>query len=681
MCGIFAYLNYGVSRDKRYILEALYKGLRRLEYRGYDSSGLAVDLGAENFTPVVYKAEGKIDALVEEVEQFANNGQLDLDEKYSTHTGIAHTRWATHGRPEKRNSHPQSSGVENDFVVVHNGIITNYKTLKQMLIRKGYEFESDTDTEVIPKLAKYLYDMKDKPVSFFELVTEVMKQLEGAYALLFKSTHYPNEIVACKRGSPLILGIKNDQQTARMSSTQPQQRSVEYFLASDPSALVEHTKSVLVLEDDDVAHLFDGEYNVYRVDRESEGNDARAVDRVTMTLQIEVSQIMKGEFSHFMQKEIHEQPESLMGTLRGRVQYPSSHDILALVGDANKGGLKDSTGAIKLGGLQPPINHIICKSRRILFIACGTSFNAALAARQTVEELVEVPVMLELASDMLDRQCPMFRDDTAVFVSQSGETADTLEALKYAKDHGAFCVGITNTVGSAISRATECGVHINAGCEIGVASTKAYTSQIVAITMWALALSEDKMSKAHRRQDIIRSLLLLPSAIQRTLALEPSIMELAKELANEQSLLLFGRGFQYATALEGALKVKEVSLMHSEGILAGEMKHGPLALVDEHLPLIVVATKDRIYKRQQNVIQQLRARRGRLIVLCSENDEEMNDLENSDGCQLIRVPQTDECLQSVLNIVPLQLLSYHLAVLRGHDVDRPRNLAKSVTVE
>ena len=377
---------------------------------------------------------------------------------------------------------------------------------------------------------------------------------------------------------------------------------------------------------------------------------------------MEVESIMKGEFDHFMQKEIFEQPEAISSTMRGRL-------VLDILGAAER---------VMLGGMSQ-FAATIRRSRRIILCGCGTSYNSAIAIRQLFEELTELPVTLELASDVLDRRCPFFRDDTCIFISQSGETADTLKALEYAKAKGALCVGIVNTVGSAISRATDCGVHINAGAEIGVASTKAYTCQIVAMVLVALSLSEDSRSKHTRRDDIMQGLLKLPGCVKECLKMDGKLLKLAQELKDEHSLLIFGRGFNYATALEGALKVKEVALVHSEGILAGEMKHGPLALVDKHMPIIVVCTNDGSYEKQQSVVQQLKARDGRLILIVSEDDTEME--KTAPDAVILRVPKVEDCLQAVVNIVPLQLLSYHLTVLRGHNCDQPRNLAKSVTVE
>lgn len=674
MCGIFAYLNYNVNRERRYILEVLFNGLRRLEYRGYDSAGISVDASDH---PLVFRQEGNIESLVKSVYSEVSATDLNLEESFSIHAGIAHTRWATHGEPAPRNSHPQSSGAGNDFLVVHNGVITNYEVLKETLVRQGFTFESETDTEVIPKLAKFVFDKANEEggqiVTFSEVVLEVMRHLEGAYALIFKSRHYPNELIACKRGSPLLLGVKefteemsNGSSFSDVKFLSKNGQPKELFLSSDAHALVEHTKKVLVIEDGEVVHLKDGGVSILKFDHDKGKHGASArpasVQRALSILEMEVEQINKGKYEHYMQKEIHEQPESLTTTMRGRL--------------IRGGSCKAQT--VLLGGLKDHLKTIR-RSRRIVFIGCGTSYNAALAARPILEELSGIPVTMEIASDLLDRQGPIYREDTVVFVSQSGETADTLNALDYALENGALCVGITNTVGSAIARNTHCGVHINAGSEIGVASTKAYTSQIVVMAMMALAIGSDTISSQARREAIIDGLFDLPSKVREVLKLDQEMKDLAKLLIAEQSLLVFGRGYNYATALEGALKVKEVSLMHSEGILAGEMKHGPLALVDENLPIVVIATRDRCFSKQQSVIQQLHARKGRLIVMCSEGDASFVCCGGS--CPVIEVPRVEDCLQPVINIVPLQLLAYHLTVLRGHNVDQPRNLAKSVTTE
>ncbi|XP_019431214.1 PREDICTED: glutamine--fructose-6-phosphate aminotransferase [isomerizing] 2-like isoform X1 [Lupinus angustifolius] len=712
MCGIFAYLNYNVNRERRYILQVLFNGLRRLEYRGYDSAGIAIDsssvsvcaeLGSSpvldsptrsqpicadpnSFSnsrltppPLVFRQEGNIESLVKSVYQEVAEVELNLEESFSIHAGIAHTRWATHGEPAPRNSHPQTSGLGDDFLVVHNGVITNYEVLKETLVRHGFIFESETDTEVIPKLAKFVYDKAneatgDQVVTFSHVVLEVMRHLEGAYALIFKSRHYPNELIACKRGSPLLLGVKEMRENQENGSAFEDNTFMskdghpkELFLSSDAHAVVEHTKKVLVIEDGEVVHLKDGGVSILKFENdkgEHVGPLSRvaSVRRALSILEMEVEQINKGHYEHYMQKEIHEQPESLTTTMRGRlIRRGSSKSKSVLLG-----GLKDHLKTIR-------------RSRRIVFIGCGTSYNAALAARPILEELSGIPVSMEIASDLLDRQGPIYREDTAVFVSQSGETADTLLALQYALENGALCVGITNTVGSAIARKTHCGIHINAGAEIGVASTKAYTSQIVVMAMLALAIGGDTISNQARREAIVDGLYDLPNKVREVLKLDQEMKDLAQLLIAEQSLLVFGRSYNYATALEGALKVKEVALMHSEGILAGEMKHGPLALVDENLPIVVIATRDACFSKQQSVIQQLHARKGRLIVMCSKGDA--TSVCPGESCRSIEVPQVEDCLQPVINVVPLQLLAYHLTVLRGFNVDQPRNLAKSVTTQ
>lgn len=693
MCGIFAYLNYGVNRERRYILQVLFNGLRRLEYRGYDSAGICIDdssspspsllpspsSSVNGCPPLVFRQEGNIESLVKSVYKEVAETELNLEESFSIHAGIAHTRWATHGEPAPRNSHPQTSGAGNEFLVVHNGVITNYEVLKETLIRHGFTFESETDTEVIPKLAKFVFDKAneeegDQPVTLSQVVVEVMRHLEGAYALIFKSQHYPNELIACKRGSPLLLGVKELNEDLNNGPALHDDKFLsknghpkELFLSSDANAIVEHTKKVLMIEDGEVVHLKDGAVSILKFDNakgRNGGTYARpaSVQRALSILEMEVEQINKGNYEHYMQKEIHEQPESLTTTMRGRLIRGGSCKAKSVL----LGGLKDHLKTIR-------------RSRRIVFIGCGTSYNAALAARPILEELSDLPVTMEIASDLVDRQAPIYREDTAVFVSQSGETADTLQALEYASENGALCVGITNTVGSAIARKTHCGVHINAGAEIGVASTKAYTSQIVVMAMLALAIGGDTISTQARREAIIDGLCDLPNKVREVLKLDQEMKDLAKQLIAEQSLLVFGRGYNYATALEGALKVKEVALMHSEGILAGEMKHGPLALVDENLPILVIATRDACFSKQQSVIQQLHARKGRLIVMCSKGDAA--SIIPGGSCRVIEVPQVEDCLQPVINIVPLQLLAYHLTVLRGYNVDQPRNLAKSVTTQ
>uniref|UniRef100_A0AAQ4QLG9 glutamine--fructose-6-phosphate transaminase (isomerizing) n=1 Tax=Gasterosteus aculeatus aculeatus TaxID=481459 RepID=A0AAQ4QLG9_GASAC len=660
MCGIFAYLNYQVTRTRKEIYETLVKGLLRLEYRGYDSAGKTLGLTTGNDNTIcIIKTKGKVKALDEELYK---KDSLDLEEKLGTHFGIAHTRWATHGEPSPVNSHPHRSDKGNEFVVIHNGIITNYKELRAYLINKGYEFESETDTEVIPKLTKYVYDNRENDgITFSTLVERVILQLEGAFALVFKSWHFPGEAVSTRRGSPLLIGVRSEQELTtdnipiQYNSGEPGFLSALHHvhsLISPHSAIIEHTNKVLYLEDNDIAVVKAGKLSILRVKHQVGEDPVRAI----MTLQMELQQIMKGNFDAFMQKEIFEQPESVVNTMRGRICFDSNTVIL--------GGLKDHLKEIK-------------RCRRLIVIGCGTSFHAAVATRQVLEELTELSVMVELASDFLDRNTPVFRDDVCFFISQSGETADTLMALRYCKGQGALTVGVTNTVGSSICRETDCGVHVNAGPEIGVASTKAYTSQFVALIMFALMMSEDRLSRQQRRREIIEGLRVLPELIKKVLALDKKIKAIADELYEQKSLLVMGRGFHYATCLEGALKIKEITYMHSEGILAGELKHGPLALIDKDMPVIMIIMRDACYTKCQNALQQVTARSGRPIILCCQDDPEISQM----AYHTIELPHTVDCLQGILSVIPLQLLSFHLAVLRGYDVDFPRNLAKSVTVE
>ncbi|KAI8999526.1 hypothetical protein BC832DRAFT_564513 [Gaertneriomyces semiglobifer] len=684
MCGIFAYVNYLVERERKYVLDTLLTGLSRLEYRGYDSAGLAVD-GDKDGETFIFREVGKVAALREKINKSEG---LDVHKSFNNHCGMAHTRWATHGVPSVRNCHPHRSDPKNEFTVVHNGIITNYKELRTILEKFGFVFESDTDTEAVAKLCKYIFDTQKTTMghtlSFTGLVKAVCKELDGAFALFFKSSHFPGEMIAARRGSPLLIGVKTakklkvdfvdvdedpvqDEEKNLLLPDQPklrrtQSRSffgeegvpmpVEYILASDASAIIEHTKKVLYLEDDDVAHISEGELHIHRVRRDDRMSSVRPIQ----TLENELAQIQKGSFSHFMLKEIFEQPESVINTMRGRINF-DEHRVV-------------------LGGLRSQLANIR-RSRRLIFIACGTSYHSCVATRALFAELTELPISVELASTFLDEQIPVFRDDCCFFVSQSGETKDTLLALQYCKDRGALCLGVTNTVGSTISRETHCGVHINAGPEISVASTKAYSSQFIALTMIALQLSDDNFAKFSRRNDIIDGLYTLSADIKKTLALEPELKKMADELlaTNATDLILIGRGYQTATVLEGALKIKEVSYIHAEGINAGELKHGSLALIDEKMPIILVMPKDRHYSDSENALKQVTARSGNPVVLCNEDD----DTSLFKNLSTIRVPRTVDALQAIVNVVPLQILSYYLATGRGFDPDSPRNLAKSVT--
>jgi len=691
MCGIFAYLNHLTPKTRKEILDLLIKGLQRLEYRGYDSAGVGVDGPNGNASIALVKATGKVKNLEDKI--LANETELNFTSVHTQHVGIAHTRWATHGAPSDLNCHPHRSGEDNKFVVVHNGIITNYKDIKQFLMTKGYVFESETDTECISKLIHHIRSQNGH-YTFRQLVEQTISQLEGAFACVFKSTLYPGECVATRRGSPLLVGIKAEgglesdsipvqysvednpksylhgatecpqspaprKKTSamfRIDSDQTEEihpcdgDAVEYFFASDASAIIEHTNRVIFLEDDDVAAVKLGVLSIHRSNKEGE------LAREITTLKMEIQQIMKGNFSSFMQKEIFEQPESVVNTMRGRINFELEQVTL--------GGIKSFVPEIK-------------RCRRLLMIACGTSYHSAIASRQLLEELTELPVMVDLASDFLDRNTPIFRDDVCFFISQSGETADTLGALRYCKSRGALIVGITNTVGSTICRESHSGVHINAGPEIGVASTKAYTSQVLCLIMFALVMSEDRISLQPRRSEIIQGLKQLPDMIRKVLELDEKVKTIAKELYEKRSLLIMGRGFNFATCLEGALKVKELTYMHSEGIQAGELKHGPLALVDSTVPIIMILMRDHVFTKCMNALQQVTARDGQPILIVEEGDKETAAWSKN----VLEIPRSVDALQGILTVIPMQLLSYHLAVLRGCNVDCPRNLAKSVTVE
>lgn len=708
MCGIFAYLNFLTAKKRSDVIEILIQGLQRMEYRGYDSAGFAIDGGHPDDPHkkvLLMRRAGKVNVLQDASKSFDD---VDMDQVYNIHVGIAHTRWATHGPPSDVNSHPQRSNDNNEFLVVHNGIITNYREIKEYLLKKGHVFESETDTEVIAKLTQHVHD-RYPDFSFRQLVETVIQQLEGAFALAFKSSRFPGQLVATRRGSPLLIGIKShsrlstdhfpvsyskarrfassqathlkngdaslvetpnildlsssilepksSEHKSAMSSIRPFDSNdweVEYFLASDASAIIEHTKQVLFLEDDDVAFVEDGALTIHRIKRGTV--DSTAQKREVHQLNMELQQIMRGDFKTFMQKEIFEQPESVVNTMRGRV-LPTGQVVL--------GGIKDYVCDIK-------------RCRRLIMVACGTSYNSAIAVRQFMEEVTELPVVLELASDFLDRQTPIFRDDVCFFISQSGETADTLMALRYCKPRGALLIGVTNTVGSSICRESHCGVHINAGPEIGVASTKAYTSQIISLLMFALVLSDDRISMIERRKETITALNKLPEMIRQVLALDKQCLEIAREIYKEKSLLIMGRGLNFATCLEGALKIKELSYMHCEGIMSGELKHGPLAMVDENLRMVMIICQDQVYKKSLNALQQVLARGGQPIIIA---DDSVPERDLAGMKHVLRIPKTADSVQNILSVIPLQLMSYHIAELNGQNVDRPRNLAKSVTVE
>ncbi|KAJ8103271.1 hypothetical protein POJ06DRAFT_66422 [Lipomyces tetrasporus] len=726
MCGIFGYVNYLVEKSRGEIVDTLLTGLDRLEYRGYDSSGFAVDADKRNENYVIREV-GK----VSELRKLVQEAHMDMSKRFSTHVGIAHNRWATHGQPSRTNAHPHRSDPGAEFLVVHNGNITNYRELKSLLESKGYAFETETDTECIAKLAKYVYDTNKGRLDFTELLKLILVEIEGSYGILVKSSHYPGEVIAARNGSPLLVGIKSERklkvdfvdvefpdinveavadnvthefnprlvlprgnglglpdgsnslmvpglnndlrhsQSRAFISDDGMPIPTEFFLASDLAAVVEQTKKVIFLEDDDIAHIYDGGLHIHRVRREEGMSSIRSIQ----TIEMELQQIRKGNFDHFMLKEIFEQPESIVNTMRGRVNFENR--------------------TVKLGGLSNYISAIR-RSRRIVMIACGTSYHSCLATRDLFEELTDIPISVEIASYFLDRRPPLFRDDTCIFVSQSGETADTILALKYCIERGAMCVGVVNAVGSGISRQTLCGVHINAGPEIGVASTKAYTSQYITLVMIALSLSEDRLSKQSRRNEIIDGLGKISAQLQEVLGLNDRIQAVSETLVDKLKMLILGRGYQYATALEGALKIKEISYILAEGILTGELKHGPLALVDADIPIIMIATKDKLFDKIINGIGQVTARSGKPIFIASQNGptlvegkkkengsvETKAELQSAETSYVrFEVPETVDCLQGLLNIVILQIFGYWLAVKKGYNPDHPRNLAKAVTTE
>lgn len=683
-----------MGRSRGQIINTLVDGLTKLEYRGYDSAGIGID-GPNDWSEdspvreiVLYKQVGKVANLKEEIVSH----HPDVSEQFFNHVGIAHTRWATHGGVTQVNCHPQPSDVKNQFVVVHNGIITNYRELKMFLKAEGESFKSDTDTEIIAKLFNYYYE-KDPELEFYQLTKEVLYQLQGSYGLMVKSVHYPNEIIATRKGSPLLIGVKteqklkvdfvdvefitdpNDNQATSESTgtylTSNEYRSslrksesrailpdhsmpIEFFVSSDASSVIEHTKKVLFLEDDDIAHINQGELHIHRARKD----DGMSTTRPVHTLEMQLAEIMRGGYDHFMMKEINEQPDSTFNTMRGRLDFKNKNIIL--------------------GGIKPFLTSIR-RSRRFQMIACGTSYHSCLAVRSLFEELTGVPVSVDIASDFLDRSPPIFRDDTCIFVSQSGETADSMQALKYCRAAGCLNVGVVNTVGSSISRETDCGVHINAGPEISVASTKAYSSQFIALVMIALQISNNVIDNKSRHEEIIDALEEIPNQIFKVLEKKDEIKAISlKYLDKHDSMLFVGRGYQYAAALEGALKIKEISYIHAEGIQAGELKHGTLALIDNKMPVVAFATQDSFSPKVNSAIQQITARDGRPIIIMSEGD---NLIDRSKASACIEVPKTVDCLQGLINIIPLQLMSYYLSIAAGHNPDRPRNLAKSVTVE
>lgn len=612
MCGIVGYIG-----DKN-VYPILIQGLQRLEYRGYDSAGLAIFNDNLN----VYKCKGR----VADLEKFV------ADKDISGHVGIGHTRWATHGEPNDCNAHPHTS-MNGDFVLVHNGIIENYAELKSDLIKKGYTFQSATDTEVLVNLIEYFYKHVDDASSEIA-VRLALSKVVGAFGIAVICKNEKNQLIAARKGSPLVIGIGRG----------------EYFIASDATPIINYTDSVIYLNDHDVAIISKDSLTLKSV----ENNPVSfKITKVDMT----IGDLEKGEFDHFMLKEIFEQPKTIEDTFRGRIAPDHSEIVL--------GGLLD-------------VFPKLLKARRIIIIGCGTSWHAALVGEYLIEEYARIPVEVEYASEFRYRNPILNSDDVVIAISQSGETADTLAALRMAKEKGATILGICNVVGSSIARETDAGVYTHAGVEIGVASTKAFTAQVTVITLLALKLAKEKGNISQALYlDLIKELAEIPEKVKSILVKHPHIKEVAGKYIDSINALYLGRGYLFPVALEGALKLKEISYIHAEGYAAGEMKHGPIALVDDNLPVIVVAAKDHYYEKIVSNIQEVKARKGNIIAVVTEGDDGLKSMVND----LFEIPKSHPAVSALLAIIPLQLFSYYIAVMRGCDVDQPRNLAKSVTVE
>lgn len=615
MCGIVGYIGH------REAYPIIIKGLQRLEYRGYDSAGIALFDGNQiNLS----KTKGKVEALK----------QKSQSEMSTTGTiGIGHTRWATHGVPNDENSHPHYSNSGN-LVIIHNGIIENYDSIKQELIKRGYVFHSDTDTEVLINLIEEVQKKED--VKLGKAVQIALNQVVGAYAIAVFDQRKPDEIVVAKLGSPLAIGIGED----------------EFFIASDASPFIEFTNNAMYLEDEEMAIIRRGKEIKLRKIK----NDAIAYPNI-MELQLNIDEIEKGGYDHFMLKEIYEQPRAILDTYRGR--------LLA------------QKGLIKMAGIDEHIEKLL-NANRIIIVACGTSWHAGLVAEYIFEDLARIPVEVEYASEFRYRNPVITDKDVLIAISQSGETADTLAAIKLAKEKGAFVFGVCNVVGSSIARETDAGAYTHAGPEIGVASTKAFTTQITVLTLMALKLAKEKgvfsQSKFH---EFLTELETIPSKVERALKTNDLVEQIAAVYKDAPNCLYLGRGYNFPVALEGALKLKEISYIHAEGYPAAEMKHGPIALIDEHMPVIVIATKKGHYEKVVSNIQEIKSRKGKIIAVVTEGDTAVKELAD----HVIEVPETLESLTPLLTTIPLQLLSYHIAVMLGKNVDQPRNLAKSVTVE
>lgn len=614
MCGIVGYIG------KRQVFPILIKGLKRLEYRGYDSAGVAMI--NDNGDLSVYKTKGK----VADLEQFCE------DKNITGTVGIAHTRWATHGEPSSVNAHPHYSESKN-IAIIHNGIIENYADLKKKLVADGVKFRSDTDTEVIVQLIEYIQTRKN--VDLLTAVRFALTQLIGAYAIAVLDKRDKDQIIAARKQSPLVIGIGED----------------EFFLGSDATPIIEYTDKVVYLDDDNIAVIRRGE-------------DLKVVNTLNDTLNPEVctvdldlGQIEKGGFPHFMLKEIFEQPECLENCMRGRINVEANNVTLSAVIDYRRQ---------------------LLAAKRVIIVACGTSWHAGLIGKQLIESLCRIPVEMEYASEFRYRNPVIDSSDVVIAISQSGETADTLAAVNLAKDNGAFVYGVCNAIGSSIPRDTDTGSYIHVGPEIGVASTKAFTGQVTVLLMLALALGKEKGTITNEQYSkIVSELCTVPEKMKSLLKLNDRISELSKTFTYASNFLYLGRGYNYPVALEGALKLKEISYIHAEGYPAAEMKHGPIALIDSDMPVVVIAPHDEMYQKVLSNIQEIKARKGKVIALVSKGDDTISKIAD----EVIEIPQTLECLEPLVASIPLQLLAYHIAVCKGKNVDQPRNLAKSVTVE
>lgn len=615
MCGIVGYIGH---RDAYPII---LKGLKRLEYRGYDSAGIALYDGSDI---KLCKTKGKVDDLEEKIkDEISTSGSL----------GIGHTRWATHGVPNDINSHPHYSNSGN-LVIIHNGIIENYEPLKKELDKRGYVFHSDTDTEVLVNLIEDI--KKNEDIKLGKAVQIALNQVVGAYAIAVFDKNKPNEIVVARLGSPLAIGIGED----------------EFFIASDASPFIEYTNNAIYLEDEEMAIVRRGKSVKVRKIK-----DDLLVDHYVQELQLNLEQIEKGGYDHFMLKEIYEQPHAIKDTYRGR--------------------LRSNQAIIKMAGVEDNMKKFL-NAERIIIVACGTSWHAGLVAEYIFEDLARIPVEVEYASEFRYRNPVITEKDVVIAISQSGETADTLAAIKLAKSRGAFVFGVCNVVGSSIARETDAGAYTHAGPEIGVASTKAFTTQITVLTLIALRLARAKgtISSSDYRQYLLE-LEMIPDKVEKALESDELIQVIADIYKDAKNFLYLGRGYNFPVALEGALKLKEISYIHAEGYPAAEMKHGPIALIDENMPIVVIATKKGHYDKIVSNIQEIKSRKGKIIGIVTKGDETVKELAD----HVIEVPETTEALTPLVTTIPLQLLSYHIAVMLGKNVDQPRNLAKSVTVE